>query len=81
MEQKLTIYGIDGCAPCANAKRLCSVKGIPYTFIKVDTEAVKQTLLDRMNIKGNITVPQIFDATGVHIGGFRELKEWVKVNS
>jgi glutaredoxin len=85
----LTIFGYDStihkCAYCDNAKRLATMKGIPYKFISVaigkcgdDLEfdnAVIADLLKRLGreSKVGITMPQIFWNDN-HLGGFDDFR-------
>lgn len=89
-----TIFGYDEsihkCVPCINAKRLLDAKKIPYKFISVvsgkgpggplfDPEVISE-LLVRLNrpSQSGLTMPQIFDPKGAAIGGFTELREYLK---
>lgn len=86
----LTIYGYDSsihrCVHCDNAKRLAEVKRETYEFKNVmpekgvfDDEVIAE-LLTRLgrDTQIGLTMPQIFDAKGAHIGGFTELREYFK---
>lgn len=88
-----TIYGYDEhihkCVPCINAKRLLATKKKEFEFISVVIgkdengpvfdDGVILTLLDRLNrdSKVGLTMPQIFEDE-VYIGGFTELREYLK---
>lgn len=88
------IFGYDNnihrCVPCLNAKRLLDAKKQPYEFISVvkgkcgndlefDNEVI-QELLTRLNRPSQVglTMPQVFDPKGAHIGGFDQLREYFK---
>ncbi|YP_010843959.1 thioredoxin [Salmonella phage KM16] len=86
----LTIYGYDSsihrCVHCDNAKRLATVKNTEYEFKSVmpekgvfDDEVIAE-LLTRLgrDTQIGLTMPQIFDGKGAHIGGFTELREYFK---
>ncbi|AKU43731.1 phage-associated thioredoxin [Citrobacter phage CF1 ERZ-2017] len=86
----LTIYGYDSsihrCVHCDNAKRLAEVKREMYEFRNVmpekgvfDDEVIAE-LLTRLgrDTQIGLTMPQIFDGNGAHIGGFTELREYFK---
>lgn len=81
----LTIFGYDSaihkCVYCDNAKRLATVKKLPFEFINImpekgvfDDEVIAQLLakLGRETQIG-LTMPQIF-WKGNHIGGFDDFK-------
>ena len=76
----INIYGLAGCAPCQNAKRLSLVKKIEYRFIEITTDEIKEQVKAKAGLEGNITVPQIFN-DDEYIGGFKEYKEWVKTSN
>lgn len=81
----LTIYGYDStihkCAYCDNAKRLATMKGLPFNFVNVMPavgefdEPVIAELLARMGRESRmgITMPQIF-WNGNHLGGFDDFR-------
>lgn len=85
----LTIFGYDSlihkCVYCDNAKRLATVKKLPYVFHSVVTgkneddlifdESVIKDMLGRLDLetKDGLTMPQVF-WHGVHIGGFDDMK-------
>ncbi|WFG78794.1 thioredoxin domain protein [Enterobacter phage vB_VIPECLUMC02] len=79
------------CVPCINSKRLLDAKRKDYEFISVTSgnnedgtpifnEEVISELLVRLNRPSRVglTMPQIFDEKGSPIGGFTELKEYLK---
>lgn len=81
----LTIFGYDStihkCPYCDNAKRLATMKGIPFQFVnvmpqkEVFDDAVIADLLKRLGreSKVGLTMPQIF-WNEEHIGGFDQLR-------
>lgn len=81
----LTIFGYDSkihkCQYCDNAKRLATMKGLPFNFVNVMPvagefdEPVIADLLKRMGreSKIGITMPQIF-WNEEHIGGFDQFR-------
>lgn len=88
------VFGYDSaihkCVPCINAKRLLDAKKQEYEFISVVSgkdengpifnQEVIDELLTRLNRPSQVglTMPQVFDPKGSHIGGFTELKEYFK---
>ena len=62
---------------CDTAKAVLKSKGYSYVEYSVDSSSSKWvlTLLKLAQIK---TVPQIFDGTGKHIGGYTDLVEHLK---
>lgn len=88
------VFGYDNkhfkCVPCINSKRLLDAKKIPYEFYAVTSgnnedgspifnEEIISSLLTRLNrpTRVGLTMPQIFDEDKP-IGGFSELKEYIK---
>lgn len=68
----------NNCQFCEDAKTLLKGKGIYYTTYNVQEKSSKWVLqlLKKANL---MTVPQIFDNEGNHIGGYVELVEHFKV--
>jgi len=66
----------DQCNFCDYAKALLDGASIPYSTYNINTVSSKWLLylLKRSSIT---TVPQIFNDTGEHIGGYTELKEYL----
>lgn len=83
------IYGyipsVYSCAPCMNSKRLLDAKKHEYEFVSVaeivgDMMMLKQDVIDELEaLTGTrkMTMPQIFH-DGKHIGGFDQLREYVR---
>lgn len=67
----------NNCQFCEDAKTLLKGKGIYYTTYNVQEKSSKWVLqlLKKANL---MTVPQIFDNEGNHIGGYIELVEHFK---
>lgn len=84
------VFGYDSkihkCIHCDNAKRLLDVKKTPYEFVSIMPasgrfdEEVMTELLTRLGRESRVglTMPQVFDSKGSHIGGFTELREYFK---
>ena len=72
----IEIYGTDNCVFCDKAKNLLQMYDKEYTYIDVtETEYVTAAFFKRFpNVR---TVPQI-EWEGKHIGGYTELREWLK---
>jgi glutaredoxin len=72
----IEIYGTDSCVFCNKAKELLETYNKEYTYIDVtETEYVTAAFFKRFpNVR---TVPQI-EWEGKHIGGYTELREWLK---
>lgn len=72
-----TVISRNECIFCDKAKELLNVDRIGYVEYNIQSPSSKWLLqlLKQANIK---TVPQIFDSNGKHIGGYTELKEYLK---
>jgi glutaredoxin len=66
----------DQCNFCDSAKALLDAANTSYTTYNISTVSSKWILylLKRSSIT---TVPQIFNDKGEHIGGYKELKEYI----
>ena len=64
----------DQCNFCDAAKAMLTGAGKQFTVYNVQSPSSKW-LLDLIKKAGYTTVPQIWDASGNHIGGYTELKE------
>jgi glutaredoxin len=64
----------DQCNFCDSAKALLKGANIQYTEYNVQTQSSKW-ILDLIKKAGYTTVPQIWDRSGNHIGGYSELKQ------
>ena len=71
--EKVTIYTMNHCPYCENAKRLLTQRGVAYSEIKVPEEddAAWDALYEKSKMR---TMPQIF-ANDQLIGGFSELSK------
>lgn len=70
----ITIYSKDGCAYCANAKRLLKARGFDFKEVDITNDpTLEQEVIERT---GQRTVPQIF-INEKSIGGFVELARMV----
>jgi len=67
----------DQCNFCDQAKALLKGANLPYVEYNIQSPSSKWLLylLKRSSIT---TVPQIFNEKGTHIGGYTELKEYLK---
>ena len=72
-----TVISRNECIFCDKVKELLNVDRIGYVEYNIPSPSSKWLLhlLKQANIK---TVPQIFDSNGKHIGGYTELKEYLK---
>ena len=75
-----TIITRDQCNFCDDAKALLRGRGLAYTSYTLDSPSSKW-LLTLIKDAGMTTVPQIFNPTGEHIGGYTELKELLNDSS
>ena len=67
------IYG-KYCHWCDKAKDLLDEKGIPYQSFEVGPqEGIPNALRGLFRLAGLKTVPQIFDSSANHIGGYEDL--------
>lgn len=80
------IPSVYNCAPCMNAKRLLDAKGYEYEFISVADSStggvpnLNEHVIDELEVAigtRRMTMPQIFK-DGQHIGGFDQLKEYIR---
>ena len=72
----IEIYGTDSCVFCNKAKELLETYNKEYTYIDV-TETEDTTAAFFKKFPNVRTVPQI-EWEGKHIGGYTELREWLK---
>lgn len=72
-----TVISRNECIFCDKAKELLNVGRIGYVEYNIQSPSSKWLLhlLKQANIKN---VPQIFDSNGKYIGGYTELKEYLK---
>jgi len=64
----------DQCNFCDSAKALLKGANIQYTEYNVQSKSSKW-IFDLIKKAGYTTVPQIWDSSGNHIGGYSELKQ------
>jgi glutaredoxin len=64
----------DQCNFCDAAKAMLTGAGKQFTVYNVQSPSSKW-LLDLIKKAGYTTVPQIWDSSGNHIGGYSELKQ------
>ena len=70
----ITIYSKQGCAYCANAKRLLTARGFDFEEVDITNDpALEAKLIEQT---GQRTVPQIF-VEDEFVGGFVELARLV----
>ncbi len=68
---KIEVYSTAVCLYCVAAKNLLKARGLEWTEVRIDTDAVQRdTMLARSG--GRRTVPQIF-INEQHVGGYDEL--------
>ena len=71
------VYGTSSCHYCAMARELLENWGKEYNYIDIgDSVELTKAFLTKFN--DTRTVPQIVDDQGYHIGGYTELREWLK---
>ena len=77
MQLMYTVISRNQCVFCDKAKALLNTNHIGYVEYNIRSPSSKWLLhlFKEANIK---TVPQIFDNNGKHIGGYTELKEYLK---
>lgn len=73
---KFKVYGRDNCPFCVKAKTLLGMVQQEYEYIDILGENTEQ-LMQMFQDNGFKTVPQIYH-NDKHIGGFNELKEYLK---
>lgn len=67
------IYGKPSCPFCEKAKELLHEKVISFEYIDIVEAGIGKAELEEMAGKEVKTVPQVFHATGEHVGGYVEL--------
>lgn len=67
---QITIYTTKVCPYCVRAKQLLERKGVEYTEINAEDEAVREAMITKAG--GQRTVPQIF-INNHHVGGSDDL--------
>lgn len=67
----------DQCNFCDSAKALLEGASLPYTTYNVQSSSSKW-VLSLLKMTDLTTVPQIFKPDGTHIGGYTELKEFLR---
>jgi glutaredoxin len=70
----ITIYGKDNCKYCDAAVKLCKIKSLSYTYLKLDEDYTKPELIEKFPEAR--TFPQI-TLNDQSIGGFSDLKALV----
>lgn len=73
MSYDFVIWGQPNCQYCDMAKKLVESKGMSYIYKEIGSGYTKQDLLAA--IPTARSVPQIFSADGVYIGGYNNLKQ------
>ncbi len=70
--KKVTVYTIDPCPYCTQAKSLLQSKGVSFEEVRVqrDDDAMREALLRKSGMR---TFPQIFFGDEL-VGGYAELK-------
>jgi peroxiredoxin (alkyl hydroperoxide reductase subunit C) len=71
-----TVISANGCTYCQKAKSTLSTAGIAFQEFNLHNDHWVTTMMKQA---GHKTVPQIFDADGVHIGGYTELIEYLSL--
>jgi glutaredoxin len=73
----ILIYSKTNCNFCVKAKNLLNIKNLKFTEKVLDKDFTKEQLLEILpNVK---TLPQI-QINGKHIGGYRELENYLNTN-
>lgn len=70
------VYGKENCPWCAKASEDLFMHGKVYEYHHVDKSAKRLEELKAL-VPGVKTVPQIFDPSGRHIGGYDELRKYL----
>lgn len=71
----IEIFGKPQCPFCDQAKALCELRGLKYTYKSLGTDYTKEELLEAF--PGARTVPQI-RINGTVIGGFDKLGPYLE---
>ena len=74
------VLGRTQCKFCSDAKTMLRGRGLAYVSYTLDDPS-SRWLLTLIRQAGMITVPQIFNPQGEHIGGYTELKELLNDSS
>ena len=71
------VFGTSSCHFCAMAREVLENWGKEYNYIDVGENAdIQKAFFTKFN--NTKIVPQIVDEQGHHIGGYVELREWLK---
>ena len=70
------IYGFNRCNSCRKAVELAKQKNLPYEFIVINTDEIREDVKYLAGVKGNLTIPQIFK-DDVYIGGLKEYINYI----
>lgn len=71
------VYGKESCSYCTLAKSLLENKGISYRYFDIEKDDVDLDHLINNIAKGVRTVPVVL-RDGVYIGGYTELRNFIK---
>jgi glutaredoxin len=78
--EKFTVYTIDKCKHCVNAKMLLDAAGYHYDEYNIPRDVPKEKLQERVTAAGSdvvvTTAPQIFHGKR-YIGGATELSKYL----
>lgn len=75
LNNSAVIWSQPSCPACTQAKAILNAANVPVTVQMVGTDITKQEFAARL--PSARSVPQIF-IDGVHIGGLKELQEYLK---
>ena len=71
----IVIYTQNGCGYCKMATHIFEQHGWSYTEKNISEDTHRESLFE--NLPNAKTIPQIW-INDIHIGGYNELKEWMK---
>jgi len=72
-DPKIVVYGTDSCMACVATKRMLDNYGYKYEYKDI-TKSKYRGEFHRLKHR---SIPQVY-IDGKHIGGYYELKEWLK---
>jgi glutaredoxin 3 len=71
----IEIYGKPACPQCEEAKTICEIRGLSYTYLQVEKDFTREQLFEQFPQAR--TFPQV-KANGVVVGGINEFKDYIE---
>ena len=74
----IIVYSKPNCVWCSKAKSALDIRGIEYQELIFEEDFNREHLIQ---LRVPLTLPQIFDSMGNHIGGYEKLLEYLENTS